>query len=61
LPLFIASWTNTEWETMSIPVEGERVDHITASDKKLDLPCFGMFEIEGGCFTAPAPYQFCLT
>lgn len=50
---FIASWTKTEWEVISVLAEGdrvavERIDRTFAGDKQVDLPCFGLFEMEGG-------------
>lgn len=50
---FIASWTETKWELVSILGSGnaviaERVDHIRAGGKSVDLPCVGVFELAGG-------------
>jgi limonene-1,2-epoxide hydrolase len=50
---FIASWTETKWELVNIASEGdlvfaERLDRTRAGDKGVDLPCLGVFELEGG-------------
>jgi len=50
---FIASWTETEWVLVNIASEGdlvftERLDRTKAGDKGVDLPCLGVFELEGG-------------
>lgn len=50
---FIAPWTGTEWEIRHIVAAGdvviaERVDRTRAGEKSVDLPCVGVFELEGG-------------
>lgn len=50
---FTADWTATTWDVITIVEEGdtviaERVDHIDIGDKHCDLPCVGVFEMEGG-------------
>ena len=50
---FIKDWTATDWEVLNLTSAGqvviaERVDHIHVGGKKIDLPCCGVFEIEGG-------------
>jgi len=50
---FTASWTETEWEILRLVADGdvvmaERVDHTKAGEKSVDLPCTGVFEMEGG-------------
>lgn len=50
---FTASWTSTEWEILHVACAGdvvvaERVDRTRAGDKAVDLPCVGVFEMEGG-------------
>jgi NAD(P)-dependent dehydrogenase (short-subunit alcohol dehydrogenase family) len=50
---FISSWTETEWEILHLLARGdvviaERVDRTKAGDKGVDLPCTGVFEMEGG-------------
>ena len=50
---FSSSWTETNWEILNIIAAGdlvaaERVDRTKMGDKSVDLPCAGMFELEGG-------------
>ena len=50
---FIANWTKTEWELLSIAENGnvviaERLDKTTAGDVYVELPCCGVFEMENG-------------
>jgi len=50
---FAASWTETEWEILHLLADGdvviaERVDRTKAGEKSVDLPCTGIFEMEGG-------------
>ena len=50
---FIANWTKTDWDIVSLLAEGdlvmvERLDRTVAGDKKVDLPCFGVFEMQDG-------------
>lgn len=50
---FIASWTQTEWELLNLVSAGdvviaERLDRTRAGEKSVDLPCTGVFEMEGG-------------
>jgi limonene-1,2-epoxide hydrolase len=50
---FIASWTETTWDLLNISCAGdvviaERLDRTRAGDKAVDLPCVGVFELEGG-------------
>jgi limonene-1,2-epoxide hydrolase len=50
---FIASWTETRWEIRNVLAQGdlvmvERVDHTRAGEKSVELPCFGVFEMQGG-------------
>ncbi|MFQ5417087.1 MAG: limonene-1,2-epoxide hydrolase family protein [Myxococcota bacterium] len=50
---FISSWTQTEWEILHLVAQGdvviaERVDRTKAGEKSVDLPCTGVFEMEGG-------------
>jgi len=50
---FIAPWETTDWEILNIMSEGdivmvERVDRTVAAGNKIDLPCFGIFEMESG-------------
>jgi limonene-1,2-epoxide hydrolase len=50
---FIGSWTETEWEVLNLMSSGdvviaERLDRTRAGDKAVDLPCTGVFEMQGG-------------
>lgn len=50
---FIGPWTKTEWDVISLLSAGdlviaERLDRTEAGDKKVGLPCCGVFEMEGG-------------
>jgi limonene-1,2-epoxide hydrolase len=46
-------WTKTSWDLVTIAsndnlVIAERVDRTEMGDKKVDLPCTGVFEMEDG-------------
>jgi limonene-1,2-epoxide hydrolase len=50
---FLQGWTATEWEILNILSRGdvvvaERIDRTRLGDKKVDLPCVGVFEMQGG-------------
>jgi limonene-1,2-epoxide hydrolase len=50
---FIANWTETQWDVLNLVSAGnvviaERLDRTKAGDKAVDLPCTGVFEMEGG-------------
>lgn len=50
---FVSGWTSTDWEITKLVVSGdtvvaERVDRTMAGDKPVNLPCCGVFEMEGG-------------
>lgn len=50
---FLKDWTRTDWELLNIVardnlVFAERVDRTRMGDIKVDLPCCGVFEIDGG-------------
>jgi len=50
---FIGAWTETEWDVLNLISAGdvviaERLDRTKAGDKGVDLPCTGVFEMEGG-------------
>jgi limonene-1,2-epoxide hydrolase len=50
---FLDGWTSTEWEVVNIVsrdnvVFAERIDRTRLGERKVDLPCCGVFEIEGG-------------
>ena len=50
---FIDSWTETTWDVLNLVSAGnvvvaERLDRTRAGDKSVQLPCVGVFELEGG-------------
>lgn len=50
---FVKNWTATNWDIVSLAADGdtviaERVDHIHAGDKSVDLPCVGVFQMQDG-------------
>ncbi len=50
---FSATWTETDWEILNIVEENnivycERIDRTKSSQGDVDLPCFGVFEMEDG-------------
>jgi limonene-1,2-epoxide hydrolase len=50
---FLATWTETQWDILNIMGEGdvvfaERLDRTKTSQGDVDLPCVGVFEMEGG-------------
>lgn len=50
---FTASWTQTDWEIRTLLEAGdvviaERIDRTRAGEKRVDLPCTGVFEIRDG-------------
>lgn len=50
---FAKNWTATEWEVLNLVAEGdvvfaERMDRTKVGDKSVDLPCCGVFLMEGG-------------
>lgn len=50
---FIKRWSATDWEILNIVsrdniVIAERVDRTKIGDRGVDLPCCGVFEMEGG-------------
>ncbi|MGB5757265.1 MAG: limonene-1,2-epoxide hydrolase family protein [Acidimicrobiales bacterium] len=50
---FTADWTETQWDLLNIVGSGdvviaERLDRTRVGDKSVDLPCTGVFEMEGG-------------
>lgn len=58
---FIADWTGTEWEVRTLVSDGdvvvaERIDHVTAGDRSVDLPVVGVFEMEDGRIAAWRDY-----
>lgn len=50
---FTATWTETDWDIVTIAASGdrvyaERVDRTRTTQGDVDLPCLGVFEMEGG-------------
>ena len=50
---FLSNWSETNWEMVNIVSRGdlvvaERVDRTRIGDKRVDLPCVGMFEMQDG-------------
>lgn len=50
---FIGSWTATEWDVLTLISKGdvvvaERLDRTLVGDKAVNLPCCGVFEMQGG-------------
>ena len=58
---FLASWERTDWEIINLISDGdlvmaERMDRTVASGKPIDLPCFGIFEMQNGKIAAWRDY-----
>lgn len=50
---FVKDWASTQWDILNIVASGdvviaERVDRTVVGDKKVDLPCCGVFELKDG-------------
>ena len=50
---FLRSWDKTHWEILNLLAEGdvvmvERMDRTVVGGRPVDLPCFGIFEMEDG-------------
>ena len=50
---FIATWTETNWDILNITeadgvVYCERLDRTKTTHGNVDLPCFGVFEMQNG-------------
>jgi len=50
---FVGGWDETSWELLQIMSSGnlviaERVDRTRVGEKSVELPCVGVFEMEGG-------------
>ena len=50
---FLATWTETQWDILHIMADGdvvfaERLDRTKTAVGNVDLPCAGVFEMEGG-------------
>lgn len=49
---FLADWTATDWDVLNLVSQGdivmaERVDHTKVGEIMVDLPCCGVFEMQG--------------
>ncbi len=58
---FIKDWTRTDWDVLNIVCHGdvviaERLDRTRVGDKSVDLPCCGVFELQGGKIKAWRDY-----
>jgi limonene-1,2-epoxide hydrolase len=50
---FVKGWTATQWDIINILSRGdiviaERLDRTRVGEKKIDLPCVGVFEMRDG-------------
>lgn len=50
---FLTTWTETQWDIVHLVASGdvviaERLDRTKLGDRSVDLPCCGVFEMEGG-------------
>lgn len=50
---FIKDWSATEWDILNLVEAGdvviaERLDRTRLGEKRVDLPCCGVFEMQGG-------------
>lgn len=50
---FIAAWDSTDWDIINLLADGnlvmvERLDRTVVNGSPVDLPCFGIFEMEDG-------------
>ena len=50
---FLSTWTDTQWDILQIAEAGdvvfcERLDRTKTTQGDVDLPCVGVFEMEGG-------------
>ncbi len=50
---FTRDWTSTEWQIVNLLDDGdivmvERMDRTRVGDKLIELPCFGIFEMDDG-------------
>ncbi len=49
---FLRDWSATQWDVLNVAVSGnvvfaERLDRTDAGGKHVDLPCTGVFELDG--------------
>jgi limonene-1,2-epoxide hydrolase len=50
---FTKDWTSTEWDVLTVIAHGdvvvaERLDRTMVGEKPVNLPCCGVFEMQGG-------------
>ncbi|MBL8556004.1 MAG: nuclear transport factor 2 family protein [Phenylobacterium sp.] len=50
---FVKDWSATEWDVLNLVEAGdvviaERLDRTRVGEKRADLPCCGVFEMQGG-------------
>ena len=50
---FLSTWTETQWDILNLMGEGdvvvaERLDRTKTTQGNVDLPCVGVFEMQGG-------------
>lgn len=50
---FVKDWTATEWDILNLMADDEKVmverlDRTKLGEKSVDLPCFGIFEMQDG-------------
>jgi limonene-1,2-epoxide hydrolase len=58
---FLENWTATNWEILNLQSAGdiviaERIDRTMIGDKAVNLPCCGVFEMQGGKIRAWRDY-----
>lgn len=58
---FLSGWTATDWEVLSMASAGdtvfvERIDRTRMGERKVDLPCCGVFEMADGKIKAWRDY-----
>jgi limonene-1,2-epoxide hydrolase len=58
---FLKGWTATQWDILNLVARGnvvfaERVDRTRIGDRKVDLPCVGVFEMQDGKIKAWRDY-----
>ena len=58
---FIRPWTATQWEVVSLVAAGdtvvaERIDRTRLGERNVDLPCCGVFVMQGGKIQAWRDY-----
>jgi limonene-1,2-epoxide hydrolase len=58
---FLKGWTATQWDILNLVARGnvvfaERIDRTRIGDRKVDLPCVGVFEMQDGKIKAWRDY-----